>query len=360
MMEYQAAEADSSGTETNEMTACSESVPSDNSHTQNPGNVSSEPRQTIPHSQTATYVFSASIFIYFFSSFRMILAPIFLLKMIGGPYWLISPWTLWLMGASLFVSFCSVMPTIEGNSSSSKVWIKRLKCDIQCFIGNCRLDPQSEAPKLHLTSLSTFTIVSWCIFDILFSGICLVIVIIVSAVIFEDVGRHVDAGWNGYFAMGIAVGVFSVLGILADVALAFTTCVICGRGVPQPYELLNNSQTIQTELLDSNEVSSSSEQSLPTPQPMSLEGEAFSATIAKMACLPSLILCIVALGFTSGALHSFLKSTFYDNAKSAPFSNCDPMVTKRCSLPFPSSYWLQPDPSTETGYRVRYKKRVTY
>ena len=33
---------------------------------------------------------------------------------------------------------------------------------------------------------------------------------------------------------------------------------------------------------------------------------------------------------------------------------CDPLVPEYCGLPFPSSYFTAPDPSTSTGLRVNF------
>src|SRR5687767_6979930 len=35
-----------------------------------------------------------------------------------------------------------------------------------------------------------------------------------------------------------------------------------------------------------------------------------------------------------------------------PFSDCDPISYDYCALPFPSSYYLRADSTTETGWRV--------
>ena len=66
----------------------------------------------------------------------------------------------------------------------------------------------------------------------------------------------------------------------------------------------------------------------------------------------SLIMFWIALGFALACAITFIRPLTKE-IKSSNFNNCDPMVPLACSLPFPSSYWLQSDSTTSTGYKVR-------
>jgi hypothetical protein len=45
-------------------------------------------------------------------------------------------------------------------------------------------------------------------------------------------------------------------------------------------------------------------------------------------------------------------SAALDGCQPHPVGQCDPLVPRLCALPFPSSFFLRPDPRTRTGYRV--------
>ena len=43
-----------------------------------------------------------------------------------------------------------------------------------------------------------------------------------------------------------------------------------------------------------------------------------------------------------------------DTAPVGELSSCDPLDPALCALPYPNSFYLRPDDTTATGYRVHY------
>ena len=72
---------------------------------------------------------------------------------------------------------------------------------------------------------------------------------------------------------------------------------------------------------------------------------------SKFLFVASFIMFLIALGFSLASLVFFVHP-LTKNTSSIKYSDCDPMVPLACSLPFPSSYWLDTDTTTESGFRV--------
>lgn len=73
-------------------------------------------------------------------------------------------------------------------------------------------------------------------------------------------------------------------------------------------------------------------------------------------CVWSALLVLLSVVFLCMTLHDYLKTTYYYTSDGGD-EGCDPMVTKNCMLPYPSSHFLQSDETSLTGYRVAIQEK---
>ena len=226
---------------------------------------------------------------------KLIILPVVLLHNVGGPKFIFFFWPLWglFSFSSLAVYFASwpqALPIIHSENIISK-YLKNIKVS---GINSIRI------------------LIFWSFFDIILSSLSLIITGLVLFGVFTEADGSVNDSWKSTYILGVIECMFCAVSI------------ICRLWIMVGYTCCGNARSV------------------------GVAGEDVYRTLCLcMSVLGSLLAVI----FLSMCLHNFLKSEYYYTSDGSDYG-CDPMVSKACLLPYPSSHYLEQDSSTHTGYRV--------
>jgi hypothetical protein len=175
----------------------------------------------------------------------------------------------------------------------------------------------------------------WCIFDIIISLLSMVIAFVLIFVVYREPEGSINVGWDSQYQSMIATICLFGLSILSRIPFIIFECIFSckiNNSCPSLYSSFNE---ITTHNLDRK----------------------FWVDFK----LSAIIICSAFLLVSSGALFYSINSALNENyyildSEEAGYSDCDPMITTICSLPFPSAYWVEPSTQTASGYQVRMGK----
>ncbi len=167
--------------------------------------------------------------------------------------------------------------------------------------------------------VGTICLLTWTILDVFINILVFAISVGLYAYVFTDADGIIEKCWAEESASMIASAVFTGISFLCDVVIVIGLITLLCKNYGKAEEKCGIVMTENDKRCN-------------------------SATAGLQVCL-----WIAAFICLSACLHDYIRSAEY---VSVQYSGCDPMVSKRCLMPFPSSYWLRDDPSTITGYRV--------
>lgn len=253
---------------------------------------------------------------------RFILLPVLLLSMLGGPVYLIVPWSLWALFFYLFQAAIYFYPQHTPNVSPSTWEVLKTIFDevaFRCFNGRNDLSANESYQRIsqeeYTVGIPTKTFVFQLvvsIFDMILSAATFLIVGFLLIYIFESPDAYNEPGWASEFALGIAVMVNSLMSFMFKIILSvFSSFFHCKKTPRRKYYREYRIEAIYFLVYTS--------------------------------------FAIIALAFCSFTLNWQLNAVYYNDQHTASYSHCDNMVSKVCSLPFPSYTWLTADATTETG-----------
>ena len=292
---------------------------------------------------------------------KVILFPVQLYIMIGGPLFAFFIWPLWVlinslvMGGVFWARDVDTAPCLstamswnwrlmseEHEEQITRSEVERTVTSRTELSGN-QDDEGVCNIRRHAVAL---ILVIWSTVDILLtilSAICCALLVFIT---FTDADGSVAEGWLSGYIMLITAGV----GCLISISFRIAMIIYCVRfryrntmrlGYEQ-YELANNNSIAVPELFTSK-------------LPLSL-------TMNKVRCcffgfFTATLLVAFVIG--SFAFHDFLRIQYYfpDDVGSSLHGDtsddrCDPMDPLLCLLPFPSSFYLDTSTTSSTGYII--------
>jgi hypothetical protein len=319
---------------------------------------------------------------------KVVLLPLQLYSMIGGPLLMLFIWPLWAVVNSVIFAgvFWAREPATDPCLSTAAQWLQfrvRVREQTQAQEGpsasasafpldvsevdGCEGEGEGEGEGVrgaelerqaqsegHTYPLETamFTIsrarmagilAMWSVVDILLSLLSAISSFLFVFLTFSDADGGIAEGWvEGYVLMFLS-GVCCLLSIVLRVAIV----VYCFRF---RYRVAARA-AVEVEASGPG----SSRVAFAPKTPVSLKRN----TLRFVFFLFSIASLVTGILFCSLSLHDFLRSQYYlpSSVQSslhgdASDERCDPMDPLLCMLPFPSSHYLQSSVSTATGYSV--------
>lgn len=250
-----------------------------------------------------------------------------LIDLFGGPDYIILPVILW----CFCEYFCFYIISISRKSdypsiyqSLQFVFTHMVKYSNSLRLGNFSAQSHELISDnnivFSISSFEYYSVVIVSVIDIVITCITILFSFIIILVLFSEPDKLIVDGWSiQYLLLLVDIFIFSLSNIckvFVTVLLVIIQCRSNCAGDASRCIVSKNSKIFQ-----------------------------FKAVVSLCCGLISLASFI----YLSICIGSILKFSYFKNSI---YDNCDNMVSKACSLPFPSFQFLEDDALTETGYRV--------
>jgi hypothetical protein len=199
----------------------------------------------------------------------------------------------------------------------------------------------------------------WSVIDLLFSIASFVVAIVLATLVALDSDGTIVYGWRSLYIAMIVECIFCAYSVICRIVIILGSCCLVFTNPPAldlPAVHNRDDHQLDEETCQAAQSHGSPSGSLPPDLNPPLMN--FTKVIGQYAPVVSLSLsiffCFLSLVFVSICLQDFMKSTYYlnDSTTDTNHKGCDPMVRQTCLLPYPSSYYLEPSPTTGSGYQV--------
>jgi len=290
---------------------------------------------------------------------KVVILPVQLFIMIGGPIMVLFPWPLWAFINSIIFGcvFWARDPLLDPCLSTAPQWLFGLHHELPETVQLDAEESHTENPAgvptdshRHCCShvnisreRMALVLVLWSSVDIILSVMSAVGSFVFVFITFTDADGSVAEGWMAGYILLLISGGLCVISIAIRVVIMVYGIRFRGRSAERDVQSNKSS--------DENDSSGV----IAVNRPLSLKEN-------KIRFLFFLISCgilLTSIVFGSMTLHDFLRAQFYfpdsvgdtlhgDKAS----AGCDSMDPLLCLLPFPSSYYLRPSSATATGFTI--------
>lgn len=290
---------------------------------------------------------------------KVIILPVQLYIMIGGPLMVLFIWPLWAFVNSITFGlvYWARDPVLDPCLSTAPQWLFEPHCDLPENVQVDDVECQRESSRNFSMGAMcqcccgvnisrermALVLTLWSLLDIILTLMSAVGSLVFVFITFTDADGSVAEGWmSGYILLSISGGLCVI-----SIAIRVAIIVYCIRFRCRSTARLKQS-TKSAEENDSSGIIMSN-------QPLSWQANKTRLYFFLISC--ATLLTSIVIG--SMTLHDFLRAQFYlpasvDNSLHGDKASvgCDSMDPLLCLLPFPSSYYLRPSSSTATGYSI--------
>mmetsp|Transcript_25216 Transcript_25216/g.37160 ORF Transcript_25216/g.37160 Transcript_25216/m.37160 type:complete len:618 (-) Transcript_25216:1416-3269(-) len=269
------------------------------------------PQINVCNSQIRERICAIAVFVDILSSWKLLIMPLLILWSVGSPKYIFFIWPLWgLFNFGVYGLYFLSEDMDESIYEKYPEWLQHIANTTRCS-------------KLVARRI----LIVWSCGDIFLSVLCFTVAFVMMNLIFVDSDGTLCEGWRQEYVAGVIQLFFCTLSVVCRVSMLAS--LPCGCTVAPT----DRNDTKRDALLQ------------------------YCVALSPIMCGLCIFCVVLSVVFLSVTLHDFLKSEFYYTHDGGD-KGCDPMVPQVCALPYPSSHFLRPDPSTQTGFRVAIPDRT--
>lgn len=291
---------------------------------------------------------------------RMIILPGMFINIVRGPvygFFLHPLWAMLYCAASLVLVLSKDDPLERVLMDPCGIFdLLEQRCGVVSTVLLVAQEAVTTTRKRAVVLNLIWTVIDWILTVLTFGvslGFCLIV--------FTETDGLVTSGFQGEYAVLLVGVIFCAMSVACEsVMITSMVMFLCTTIGPAPAErvrdiapqtdkspggaaLENDATGISEQLVQQENESVNSED---------LKLKDLGKSINSCAVYFVVAILISTIILLSFCIHDSIRGKYYQSESSAEYESCDGLVPIRCALPFPSSFWLEEDTGSATGYKV--------